>query len=127
MSDIFAALRQGWIYLVVYYIVAVAITFFVWRVFRLSRFLRSRKSRLILAGVLAVVFTPSVISDFFLLMIPGPAVVGLLLILPASVHDPVFLWVALVYYIIPLFIVFCIIRFLFWACERHETSPRQIV
>ena len=127
MHDLIAALRQGWVCLLVYYIVATAITVFVWRRFRISRSLHSPKPRLILAAVLAAVFTPSVISDFWLFMIPGPAIIGLVLILAASLLRPVFLWVALIYYLIPPVVVFYIIRFLLWTCERHQPPPRQIV
>jgi hypothetical protein len=127
IHDFVWALEDYWRMLAVYYAVIIMITVFVWWQFGLSRFLHQRKGRVILAAVLTVLFTPSVISDFWLFMVPGPAVVGLLFILPASVIQPVFLLVALAYYIIPLAAVFYIIRFVFWACERHHAPPRQTI
>jgi hypothetical protein len=127
MSDICAALRQDWIYLAVYYIVAVPITLLVWRQFRLSRFLHSRRPRLILAAALAVVFTPSVISDFFLVMIPGPAVLGFLLLLPTMVmklfSDPGLVFAVFgttcVYHLLPMSVCFAVGYAILRCLERH--------
>lgn len=117
MSDIIAAFRQGWVFLAVYYVITVSVAVFVWRKCRLSRFLSRRKSRLILAAAFALLFTPSVISDFWLFMIPGPALLGFLFILPSVISYPQFLLVELVYYVLPMAVGFGITYCVFLQCD----------
>jgi hypothetical protein len=129
MHDIILAYRQGWPWLLIYYFVAGTITFLVWRHEHLSRYLHSPKPRLILAAVLAAVFAPGVISDFWLFMIPGPAVVGFVLMLPVVVISPLaFLWASL-FYIVPLVVVFYAFGSCFGDVQRtelhHVRSPNQ--
>jgi hypothetical protein len=82
------------------------------------------------AAYLALILTPSILSDFFLWRIPGPATVGLLLIGP-SVFFPeqragVPTLVTL-YYLLPLlagFIVFYIALSLYdWCRLRRVKKP----
>ena len=123
MHDICTAFRQEWPCLVIYYAIAICITVVVWRVLRVSRFLYSGKRRLIVAAVLALVFTPGVISDFWLFMVPGPAIVGLLLILPTAIFHPAVLAVAFLYYILPLTLCLYVFRFFLWLCVRRRIPP----
>jgi hypothetical protein len=84
-EDPLMILRFGWPSLVCYYIVAAIIVAILWRALRPSRFVHSRKHRAIIAAILAAVFAPSEVSDFFLFNLPGPAIVGLGLFLIAFV------------------------------------------
>lgn len=121
-ADPIAVLQYGWPCLVAYYVVAALITFLFWRRFGAARFTRSPRQRVIAAAILAAVFAPSEVSDFFLFNLPGPAVVGLLPLLFAIVlivvSQPAVLlkatfWGGFVgiiggYYILPLLLVFLI-------------------
>ena len=126
MREVLQELERGWPFLAAYYLVTIPLVVFLWRRYRISRFLYPFKSRMILAAVLAAIFTPSLVGDFWLFSVPGPAIAGLLLILPAIIFAPEYIVVALTYYIIPLGVAFYIVRFLLWVCERHRVPPRQI-
>jgi hypothetical protein len=114
--------RFGWQFLVCYYVVAAIMVVMLWRALKPSRFVHSRKHRVITAAILAAVFAPSEVSDFFLFNLPGPAIAGLLLLivalaLGAAAYPAMLLklstWSALIwlvagYYILPLLVVFVI-------------------
>ena len=70
-----------WPYLLVYYIVAAIIVFLLARRLGIARFSRSHRERAIAAVILAAIFAPGEVTDFFLFILPGPAVVGLLCLL----------------------------------------------
>jgi hypothetical protein len=80
-EDPIMVLRAGWQFLATYYAVALVIVFVLWRLLKASRFAYWKRGRVIIAGVLAVIFAPSEVSDFFLFNLPGPAVLGLVLLL----------------------------------------------
>jgi uncharacterized membrane protein len=121
-ADPIAVLQYGWPCLAAYYVVAAIIIVLVWRRLGVARFSRSPRQRAIAAAILAAVFAPSEVSDFFLFNVPGPAIAGLVPLLFAialiAVSQPVALlkapfWGGFVgiiggYYILPLFVVFII-------------------
>ena len=115
-------LRLGWPFLVAYYVVAGIIVIVLWRVLRAARFTRFPKQRAVTAAILAAVFAPSEVSDFFLFNLPGPAAAGLVMLLlafafiivsqPAAILKASF-WggffgVVGGYYLLPLLVVFVI-------------------
>ena len=69
-------LRAGWPFLAAYYVVATLIVFFLWRTLKASRFAFSTKPRIITASILAAIFAPSEVSDFFLFNLPGQPRLG---------------------------------------------------
>jgi hypothetical protein len=121
-EDPLMILRFGWPFLVAYYVVATVIVAVLWRVLKASRFIYSSKQRVITAAVLAAIFAPSEVSDFFLFNLPGPAVAGLFMLLLAVgfivVSQPTALlklstWGSFLgliggYYLLPLLVVFVI-------------------
>jgi hypothetical protein len=121
-ADPIALLQYGWPCLVAYYVLAAIIVVLLWRKLRAGRFSHLPRQRAIAAAVLAAVFAPSEVSDFFLFNLPGPAVIGLVALLfaivlivisqPAALLKATF-WGGFVsvigaYYILPLFVVFLI-------------------
>jgi hypothetical protein len=125
-------LRSGWPFLLAYYIVATLIVFFLWKALKVSRFAFSTKHRIITAAVLAAIFTPSEVSDFFLFNLPGPAAAGLLMLLiglafaapsnSAALLDS-HLWVMIgSYYCLPLLVVFLFAYFA--LCIYSRSHPR---
>jgi hypothetical protein len=121
-EDPVLVLRAGWYFLVAYYVAALVIVFVMWRSLNASRFAYMTKQRVILAAILAGIFAPSEVCDFFLFNLPGPATFGLLLFLIAMVlgivSQPGVLlkasfWLGLGkivggYYLLPILIVFAI-------------------
>lgn len=107
-----------------YYVVAASIIWFVHRRWCSRRQAANpRRYRLIFALVLALVFTPSVISDFFLFMIPGPAVLELLLLLPSVfVHPWLVLYLITIVCLLPLTAGFGIFYFALWFCDRRRPN-----
>jgi hypothetical protein len=110
--------------LLAYYIVAALVIYFIHRRWcSKHRASNPRRYRFIFAAVLALVFTPSVVSDFFLFMLPGPAILGLLLLLPGTFMYPwPLLLVDLLYYILPMAAVFGIAHFVLLRLERHSDA-----
>jgi len=124
-------LRAGWPFLVAYYIVATLIVFFLWRALKASRFALSTRHRIITGAVLAAIFTPGEVSDFFLFNLPGPAAAGLLMLLiglafaapsnPAALLDS-HLWMMIAnYYFLPLLVVFLLAYFALWTYSRSHS------
>ena len=68
------------------------------------RLFHPRRHRMLWASYLALAFTPSILSDFFLWSFPGPATLGLLLIGPTVFSDQwsAILMLVTMYYLLPL-------------------------
>jgi hypothetical protein len=82
--------------------------------------------RVLLAAYLALVFTPSMVTDFFLFGFWGPALFGFFFLIPGTlVHmfsDPSILSFTLrataIYHLLPILGGFFIAYFLLWAISR---------
>ena len=112
MQRLLEALDQWKIPLVVlvaYWLVAALVVGFVQR-----RWCSKRRAdnparyRFWFALVIAIIFTPSLVGDFWLFAVPAPAILGLLWFLPVGFLAPVYWLVALVYYVLPIVLVFVI-------------------
>ena len=87
-----------------------------------------QRHRILVAAYLALVFTPSVITDFFLFMIPGPALLGFLFLIPGTlVHmfsDSAivvsFLYATSLYHLLPLLGGFAVAYGILWARDRYR-------
>ena len=87
--------------------------------------------RVLLAAYLALVFTPSIVTDFFLFGFWGPALLGFFFLIPGTlVHmfsDPSILVFVLrataLYHILPLAAGFFVAYLLLWICSRLRTHP----
>jgi hypothetical protein len=85
-----------------------------------------RRYRVIFALTLAIVFTPSVISDFWLFMIPGPAVLELLFLLPSVFPHPLpVLYVITVVCLAPLAAGFGVFYLALWFLDRRRANAAQ--
>ncbi len=113
-----------------YYLVAAAVIWFVHRKWcSKRRAANPRRYRWFFALVLALVFTPSVISDFFLFMIPGPAFLGFLVLVPGmlvQLFSDLRVFVAIlvttfVYHLLPLLLSFSVA----YAVLRHRDRHRS--
>jgi hypothetical protein len=112
-------------------VVVVGIWYFRRPRIRELRTIHPAQHRVLLAAYLALVFTPSVVSDFFLFMVPGPALLGFLFMIPGTlVHmfsDPGILASTLrltaVYHILPLAAGFFVAYLLLWVYSRVRRSP----
>jgi hypothetical protein len=132
MQRVIEILRQWEIPLAIllgYYIVAaLVIEFMHHRYWRHYRPANPRRYRFRLALILAIVFTPSVISDFWLFMVPGPAVLELLLLLTGFLSHPWFtlshplatLYVLMIVCLLPLAVGFGIFYFSLWLWDRRR-------
>lgn len=95
--------------LVAYWILAALILRFVYRRWCSKRRAADpRRFRFWFALSIAIIFTPSLVGDFWLFALPAPAILGVLLLVPAGFQQPVYWLVVLVYYIIPMALVFAI-------------------
>ncbi len=98
---------------------------------RRLRTLHPVRHRLLLAIYLALVFTPSVISDFWLFMIPAPALAGFFFLLPGALanmfSEPSVLVFVLhasaIYYFLPLLIGFILAYCVLLARSRSRARP----
>jgi hypothetical protein len=98
-----------------------------------ARRLRARRPvwhRVLLAAYLALVFTPSIVTDFFLVGFPGPAFLGFLFLIPgtlANISDPRFVSFVVqataIYHLFPLLGGFAVAYLLLWACSRLRPTP----
>jgi hypothetical protein len=94
--------------------------------YRQQRVFHPVRHRVSLAAYLALVFTPSIITDFWLFMIPGPALVGFTLLLPGllfSEHRSVILQATAVYHVFPMLGGFAVFYILLWTCGRLRRNP----
>ena len=137
-EDPVLVLRAAWQFLAAYYVVATVIVLFLWKALKASRFVYSTKQRLITAAVLAAIFAPSEVSDFFLFNLPGPAAAGLFMLLiamdliifsqPSALLTASF-WFGFGktlggYYLLPLLVVFGIAYAALWIYSRsHQRAP----
>jgi hypothetical protein len=86
-----------------------------------------RRWRMIFATYLALIFTPSILSDFFLWSIPGPATIGLLLIGPSVIfgdHRIAALVLVVKSYLLPIlagFVVFYVALSLYEWCRLRRS------
>jgi hypothetical protein len=125
-------LRAGWPCLMAYYIVAGVIVLLLWRSLHAWRFVHSTKPRIITATVLAAIFAPSEVSDFFLFNIPGPAVAGLFMLFialafaaPIGFFEPK-IWAMIAgYYLLPLLLFFTVAYLVLWVYARSHRPPIQ--
>jgi hypothetical protein len=85
--------------------------------------IRPARYRAYLSGYLALVLTPSVVSDFWLFMIPAPALVGLLFFLPALFSGQLLaaIYIIALYYIIPILLAFGIFYLALMAYSRFRS------
>ena len=133
-EDPLMILRFGWPYLLAYHVVTGIIVVVLWRALKAARFTHSPKQRAITAAVLAALFAPSEVSDFFLFNLPGPAVAGLAMLLfafamiiasqPAAILTASF-WggffgVVGGYYLLPLLVVFAMAYGALWVYSRSH-------
>ena len=86
---------------------------------------------MILATYFALVFTPSILTDFFLWSIPAPATIGLLAIAPSVILSDqrmAFLMVIGMYYLLPLLAGFALFYALLslYAWCRLRRSRKSI-
>ena len=133
-EDPLMVLRAGWQFLVVYYIVATVVVILLWRSLRASRFSHKARPRVITAALLAAVYTPGEVSDFFLFNLPGPAVAGLGLLLiglafaapsnPSALLSPSLWGMIAGYYLLPFILVFAIFYAALFVYSRahHEVT-----
>jgi hypothetical protein len=133
-EDPLMVLRGGWQFLVVYYVVATVVVILLWRSLRASRFSHQAMPRVITAALLAAVYTPGEVSDFFLFNLPGPAVAGLGLLLiglafaaPSNLSALLSpdLWGMIAgYYLLPFILVFAISYAALFVYSRahHEVT-----
>ena len=129
-EDPLLVLRTGWHFLAAYYVVAALVVFVLWKLLKASRFTHSFKHRAITAAVLAAIFAPSEVSDFFLFNLPGPAIAGLFMLLiglafaapsnPVALLDPHIWMMIAAYYVVPLLVVFAIAYSALWIYSRSH-------
>ncbi len=83
------------------------------------RSLNPRRYRFFLALTISVVFTPSLIGDFFVVLMPGPAIIGLLLFFRAGFYEPIYWLVGFLYYFLPIALAFAIAYVVLLRKERR--------
>lgn len=95
----------------------------IWLVQRLwcskQRAKNPRRYRFWFAITIAIIFTPSLISDFWLFGFPGPAILGFLLCFLAGFGQPAYWFAALLYYILPMAAVFGVGYYILLRRDRH--------
>jgi hypothetical protein len=132
MQRIIEILRQWEMPLAILFAYYVLAASFIWFVHRRwcskRRAANPRRYRFIFALVLAVVFAPSVISDFWLFTIPGLAILELLLLLPSIVLHPwITLYVISIVCLLPMVACFGIFYFALWFRDRRLSNAQQTV
>jgi hypothetical protein len=106
--------------LVAYWIIAALVLWFVYRRWcSKRRAANPTRFRLWLALFIAIIFTPSLVGDFWLFAVPAPAVLGLLWFIPVGFYEPVYWLVALVYYVLPMTVVFILAYAILRRQDRH--------
>jgi hypothetical protein len=115
--------------LLAYYVFAASVIWFVHRRWcSTRRAANPRRYRFIFAVILAIVFTPSVISDFWLFMVPGPAIVEFLLLLTGIILHPwITLYVISIVCLLPMAACFGIFYFALWLCDRRLSNAAQTI
>jgi hypothetical protein len=108
-----------------YYVIAAIVTCLISTRCSQRRTTNPSRYRMIFAAALALVFTPSVITDFWLFMVPGPAIAGFLFLLPHIFTYPHLLLDELIYYVVPMALAFCLsYAVLLWLDKRRSDAPR---
>ncbi len=108
-----------------YYVLAAIVTCLISTRCSQRRLTNPSRYRVIFAAALAIVFTPSVITDFWLFMVPGPAIVGFLFLLPHVFAYPHLLIDELVYYMVLMALVFWLsYALLLWLDKRRSDGMR---
>ncbi len=107
-----------------YWIIAALILLFVNRRWcSKGRAANPRRYRFWLAVFIATIFTPSLVGDFWLFAVPAPAILGLLWFLPVGFLEPVYWLIALVYYVLPMALVF-VIAYVVLRRQDRRLYPR---
>jgi hypothetical protein len=78
-----------------------------------------RRYRFWFAMAVAVIFTPSLVSDFWLFDVPGPAILGFYLCFAAGFEQPAYWFAALLYYVLPMAAIFGITYYVLLRRDRH--------
>jgi hypothetical protein len=132
LGDPVPVFRDGWRYLVGYYVIAAFTTLALRFVLRPFLSMNSLKTRIVWSAILAALFTPSIVSDFWLFSLPGPAVVGLAMtlltgMLSGALAYPtgtvLFVLVISVAYLIPLLLGFGVAYSFMWLGQRRFSTP----
>ena len=109
-------------------IVSVGVIVFPSAICERYRLSHPRRWRMYFAAYLALIFTPSILSDFFLWSIPGPATIGLLLIGPSvfsSDQRIATIMLVVTYYLLPIlagFAVFYVAMSLYGWCRLRRSK-----
>lgn len=112
--------------LVAYWIVAALILWFVYRRWcSKRRAANPERFRCWLSLSIAVIFTPSLVGDFWLFAVPAPAIFGLLWFLPVGFLAPVYWLIALVYYVFPMALMF-VIAYVVLRRQDRRLYPRTV-
>lgn len=82
-----------------------------------------RRYRFWFAITIAIIFTPSLISDFWLFGFPGPAILGLLLCFLAGFGQSAYWFAAVLYYILPMALVFAVAYAVLRYRDRRLYAP----
>ncbi len=110
--------------LVSYWIIAALVLWFVYRRWcSKRRAANPMRFRFWLALFISIIFTPSLVGDFWLFAVPAPAILGLLWFIPVGFYEPVYWLVALVYYVLPMTVVF-IITYAVLRRQDRRLHPR---
>ena len=75
------------------------------------------------AFVIAIIFTPSLVGDFWLFAVPAPAILGLVVFFVSGFGAPVFWLSGLVIYVLPIAIVFAIAYAVLRYRDRRLDAP----
>jgi hypothetical protein len=111
-----------------YWVVAALVVWFLHRQWGCSprRADNPRRYSFCFALVIAIVFTPSLVGDFWLWVLPGPAVLGFLWFLPAVVTYPKLIPFELTYYVLPMALVFGITYAVLRRRDRHLFATQTV-
>jgi len=128
MSWILAKAADDWriafILLCVYWTLAASIIWFIHRRCCSKRRADSpRRYSFWFAFVIAIIFTPSLISDFWLFAFPGPAIFGLYLSVLAGFGQPAYWFAALLYYVLPMALLFAVAYTVLRYRDRRVYAP----
>ncbi len=106
--------------LAAYWIIAALVLRFIYRRWCSKRRPQNPKRfRFWFALSLAIIFTPSLVGDFWLFAVPAPAILGVLLLVPAGFSQSVYWLIVLVFYILPMALVFAIAYAVLRRQDRH--------
>jgi len=127
-SDLRYILFEYWPGIWIYFCIWCVATFFVVRHLfrRRDCYSCTRFTGLLRSALLAMVVTPSIISDFFIVFLPAPALMGFLFMLPAILspqHWDILPAIGL-FYILPWIIATSLI-YLVWCILRKQKTAEQ--